>query len=284
MKTAGNSAQHALIHFIARCCKAENWASLSHLGVSPKQACRIGRLSAYESHALGDIFQQVAAVQLHFANLEECLQEMRAGTLAQDGSGQCQETELCMNLFRHIADLYRDNKHGELHRIGLQPEQAQLLCELPSFEVQRLSQHFWRFTVFEMDARKLEQAIETAVGTARWLRQRMELVRAGAPRELMDYYYNMNCEMYARMRKMHGIRLRGRPRVLSDDVQSALYKEFVDRYYSDGEQSDPLRQPEFFLGLYDSMGRKVPLREIWTLVQGWIRDEEAHGPSGRTKS
>ncbi len=281
MKVARNSAQHALIHFIARCCKTENWASLSHLGVSPQHACRVGRLSAYESHVLGDIFQRVAVLQLRFANLKECLREMQAGTLAEDGSGQCPETELCMHLFCHVANLYRDNSSRELHRIGLRAEQARLICSLSSLEVQGLSQHFWRFAMFEMDAGKLEQVIETAVGTARWLQQCTELVRAGAPRDLMMRYYGMSCGMYAEMREMHGMRLRGRPRVLSDDLQGRLYKEFMGRYRHGGEQADTLRQPDFFLSLYDGMDRKVSLREIWTLVQGWLDDKEIRGPSGR---
>lgn len=284
MKTKTNSVPHALIHFIARCGKAENWASLSHLGVSPAHACRVARLSAYETQVLGDILQRVAVLQLRFANLQECLREMQAGTLAEDDSEPCPETELCLHLFCHVAELYRGNERQKLRGVGLNPEQARLICSLSSLEVQHLAQHFWRFVVLDMHAGKLEQVLATAVGTARWLQQCTELVRAGAPRELMAHYYGMSCEMYAAMRAMHGLHACGRPRVLPDDVQTLLYDEFMRRYRSGKDRTDPLRQPGFFLSLYESMGRKVSLREIWTLAQSWIKDRETREPPDQPKS
>lgn len=284
MKIVQNSVPYAFIHFIARCCKVENWASLSHLGVSPGHACRVAHLSAYECQVLGDILQRVAMFQLRFANLQECLREMQAGTLAGGDAEPCPETELCLHLFCHVADLYRGNERQELRCLGLNPEQARLICSLSSLEVQHLAQHFWRFAVLEMQAGKLEQVLATAVGTARWLQQCTELVRAGAPRELMARYYGMSCEMYAAMRAMHGLQACGRPRVLPDDMQDLLYEEFMHCYCSGKERLGVLRQPGFFLSLYESMGRKVSLREIWTLVQRWIEDKEAREPPDQPKS
>jgi len=90
----------------------------------------------------------------------------------------------------------------------------------------------------------------------------------------MTRYYGMSCELYAEAREMHGRQTRGRPRMLSDDTQELLYAEFIRQYQHYGEtQIDPLRQPGFFLALYDAMEQRVSLREIWRLVQQWVRGD-----------
>ena len=100
----------------------------------------------------------------------------------------------------------------------------------------------------------------------------MQLIRAGAPREMMQKFFGMSTEMYTHARELHGAQAqRGRPKMVEGSMQGQVYQEFVRQYYRYGGGYDPLRQPRFFLDMYENLGGKIPIRELWTLAQEWVR-------------
>lgn len=270
MKTK-NLSNFALITYILRCYHDEDWAALTALNINRRQAHRISRLSAFESNTLSSVAGRFAVFGLQFEILKQCYRLVLEDPVALSGAqSKTKEVDLGLNVFNHVITLYRRNQQQELDDIGLEPEQAEFISSRPWVELQKLARYLWFFTTVKIDGHLLDQSIDTAIASARWIGQCVELIRAGAPRDLMVRYYGMNCQLYAAAREMHGRQCRGRPRVLSDDLQYLLYEEFVRRYRSYEEGVDPLCQPGFFLAIYESLGRKVSLREIWILIQEWM--------------
>ena len=270
MKTK-NLSSFALISYISRCYHDGDWAALAALNIDRSQANRISKLSAFESNTLSGVAGRFAIFSLQFEVLKQCYRLVLEDPVALSGSqSKTKEVDLCLNLFNHVITLYRRNQQRALSEIGLEPEQAEFISLRPWVELQKLARYLWFFTTVKIDGRLLDQSIDTAIASARWISQCVELIRAGAPRDLMMRYYGMNCQLYAAAREMHGRQCRGRPRVLSDDLQYLLYDEFVRRYRSYDEGVDPLCQPGFFLAIYESLERKVSLREIWILIQEWL--------------
>ena len=285
MKTK-NLSNFALIIYISRCYHDDDWAALAALDIDRGQARRISRLSAFESNTLCGVAGRFTAFSLQFEILKQCYRLVLEDPVALSGAqSKTKEVDLCLNVFNHVITLYRRNQQRALSDIGLEPEQAEFISSRPWVELQKLARYLWFFTTVKIDARLLDQSIDTAIASARWISQCVELIRAGAPRDLMMRYYGMNCQLYAAAREMHGRQCRGRPRVLSDDLQYLLYEEFVRRYGSYDEGVDPLCQPGFFLAIYESLGRKVSLREIWILIQEWMNGKltfrRSGGPSGK---
>ena len=270
MKTK-NLSSFALINYISRCYHDDDRAALAALKIDRRQAHRISGLSAFESNTLGSVAGRFAVFSLRFEILRQCYRLVLEDPVALSGSqSKTKEVDLCLNMFNYIITLYRRNQQRALSDIGLDPEQAGFISSRPWVELQKLARYLWFFTTVKIDGHSLDQSIDTAIASARWIGQCVELIRAGAPRDLMVRYYGMNCQLYAAAREMHGRQCRGRPRILSDDLQYLLYEEFVRRYRSYDEGTDPLCQPGFFLAIYESLGRKVSLREIWILIQEWM--------------
>lgn len=266
-----NSSSFALISYISRCYHDGDKAALDVLNIDLGQARRISRLSAFESNTLSGIAGRFTIFRLQFRSLEKCYRLVVEDPVSLSGSrSKTKEVDLCLHVFNHIITLYRRSEQQALAEIGLEPEQAEFISLRPWVELQKLARYLWFFTTVEIDNKLLEQSIDTAIASARWIGQCAELIRAGAPRDLMTRYYGMSCELYAAAREMHGRQCRGRPRVLSEDLQYLLYEEFVRRYQSYDEGVDPLCQPGFFLAIYESLERKVSLREIWILIQEWL--------------
>ena len=273
MKTK-NLSSFALISYISRCYHDEDWAALSALNIDRMQANRISRLSAFESNTLSGVAGRFAVFNLQFEILKQCHSLVPEDPVTLTGSqSKTKEIDLCLNFFNHVITLYRRNQQRALSELGLEPEQAEFISLLPWVELQKLGRYLWFFTTVRIDSHLLDQSIDTAIASARWISQCVELIRADAPRDLMKRYYGMNSQLYAAAREMHGRQCRGRPRILSDDLQYLLYEEFVRRYQSYGEGVDPLCQPGFFLAIYESLGRKVSLREIWILIQEWLNEK-----------
>ena len=274
MKTK-NPSSFALISYISRCCHDGDWPALDGLNIDRRQADRISQLSAFESNTLSGVAGRFAAFELQFANLKKCYRLVLEDPASLSGSqSKTKEVDLCLHMFNHIITLYRRNQQRALDDLGLRPEEAEFISLRPWVELQKLARYLWFFATVKIDDKLLEQSIDTAIASARWIGQCAELIRAGAPRDLMTRYYGMNCELYAAAREMHGRQCRGRPRILSDDLQYLLYKEFVRRYQSYDEGVDPLCQPGFFLAIYESLERKVSLREIWILIQEWLNGRQ----------
>ena len=270
MKTK-NLTSFALVSYISRCYHDGDWAALAALNIDRSQANRISRLSAFESNTLSGIAGRFVVFSLQFELLKQCYRLVLDDPATLSGSqSKTKEVDLCLNLFNHIITLYRRNQQRALSEIGLNPEQAEFISLRPWVELQKLGRYLWFFTTVKIDSQLLDQSIDTGIASAHWIAQCVELIRAGAPRDLMMRYYGMNCQLYAEAREMHGRQCRGRPRVLSDDLQYLLYDEFVRRYQSYDEGVDPLCQPGFLLAIYESLGRKVSLREIWILIQEWL--------------
>lgn len=273
MKTK-NLSNFALISYISRCYHDEDWPALAALNVDRRQANRISRLSAFESNTLSGVAGRFVVFSLQFEILKQCHGLVPEDPVTLTGAqSKTKEVDLCLNLFNHVITLYRRNQQRALSDIGLEPEQAEFISLLPWVELQKLARYLWFFTTVKIDNHILDQSIDTAIASARWISQCVELIRADAPRDLMMRYYGMNSQLYAAAREMHGRQCRGRPRILSDDLQYLLYEEFVRRYQSYGEGIDPLCQPGFFLAIYESLGRKVSLREIWILIQEWLNEK-----------
>ena len=261
----------ALVSYVLRCYHDDDWAALAALNIDRRQANRISKLSAFESNTLSSVAGRFAVFSLQFEILKQCHCLVPEDPVALTGAqSKTKEVDLCLNLFNHVITLYRRNQQRALSDIGLEPEQAEFISSLPWVELQKLARYLWFFTTVKIDSHLLDQSIDTAVASARWISQCVELIRADAPRDLMMRYYGMNSQLYAAAREMHGRQCRGRPRILSDDLQYLLYEEFVRRYQSYGEGVDPLCQPGFFLAIYESLGREVSLREIWILIQEWL--------------
>ncbi len=270
MKTR-NSSSFALISYISRCYHDADKAALDALNIDLGLAHRISRLSAFESNTLSDIAGRFTIFKLQFTSLEKCNRLVVEDPVSLSGSrSKTKEVDLCLHVFNHIITLYRRSEQQALAEIGLDPEQAEFISLRPWVELQKLARYLWFFTTVEIDNKLLEQSIDTAIASARWIAQCAELIRAGAPRDLMTRYYGMSCELYAAAREMHGRQCRGRPRILSEDLQHLLYEEFMRRYQSYDKTVDPLCQPGFFLAIYESLERKVSLREIWILLQEWL--------------
>lgn len=273
MKTK-NLSSFALISYISRCYHDDDRAALAALSIDRGQASRISRLSAFESNALSGLAGRFATFSLQFEILKQCHCLVPEDPVTLTGSqSKTKEVDLCLNLFNHVITLYRRNQQEALSDIGLEPEQAEFVSLLPWVELQKLARYLWFFTIVKIDSHLLDQSIDTAIASARWINQCVELIRADAPRDLMMRYYGMNSQLYAAAREMHGRQCRGRPRILSDDLQYLLYEEFVRRYQSYDDGVDPLCQPGFFLAIYESLGREVSLREIWILIQEWLNSK-----------
>ena len=272
MKTIKNSSSFALVSYISRCYHDSDWIALNTLSINRAQAHRVSQLSAYESNILSSVIGRSAVFKLHFACLRRCHRFVLEDPVTLSGAtSKTKEVDLCLHVFNYVITLYRGNRKQELRDIGLQPMQAEFISQLPWLELQKLARYLWFFATVRFDTKRLNRLVDTAVASARWIGQCSELIRADAPRDLMIRYYGMSCELYAEARDMHGRQCRGRPRVLPDDLQDLLYEEFMRRYQSYGEGVDPLCQPKFFLEIYESLGRKVSLREIWILVQEWMK-------------
>ncbi len=274
MRTVINVAQQALLHFITRCCHDNDWPALRQINIDRRQALQIERLSAFECNILGSLSTKFATFKVDFGKLKEYMELVDGSRDAPKdvSAALARETDLYLRLCDYMLTLYRDNHTGLLSEFGLSPAQAEYISRIPFAEIGPVAQHFWDFTTIEVDSRRLGHGILTAVSTCRWLRQCNQLIRADAPRELMTQYYGMSCELYAEIREMYGRQVRGRPRILDYDSQYFLYQEFIRQYRRyEGTHLDPLRQPGLFLDLYDAMGRRITLREIWCMVQEWLR-------------
>ena len=270
-----NSSSFALISYISRCYHDGDRVALDVLDIDPGQVRRISRLSAFESNILSGVAGRFTSFRLQFRSLEKCYRLVVEDPVSLSGSrSKTKEVDLCLHVFNHIISLYRRSEQQALAEIGLEPEQAEFISLRPWVELQKLARYLWFFMTVEIDNKLLGQSIDTAVASARWVGQCAELIRAGAPRDLMTRYYGMSCELYAAAREMHGRQCRGRPRVLSEDLQHLLYEEFMRRYQSYDEGGDPLCQPGFFLAIYESLERKVSLREIWILIQEWLKGKQ----------
>lgn len=270
MKTK-NPLSLSLICYISRCYHDADWAALRAIGISQKQAGRISNLSAFESNILGSSVGRFATIRLQFESLEKCGRLVPEDPVALSGAqSKTKEVDLCLHVFDYAITLYRDNQQKALRDLGLEPEQAEFISLLPWVELQKMARYLWLFAAMEIDRKLLDQSIDTATTSTRWIGQCVELIRAGAPRDLMMHYYGMSCGLYASAREMHGRQCRGRPRLPSAKLQYLLYREFVRRYQSYDEGVDPLCQPGFFLALYEALGCEVSLREIWILIQEWL--------------
>ena len=273
MKTK-NLLNFALISYVLRCYHDEDWADLSTLNIDREQANRISGLSAFESNALSAAAGRFATFGLQFEILKQCHRLVLEDPIELSGSqSKTKEVDLCLNVFNHVITLYRRNQQRALSELGIDPEQAAFISSRPWVELQKLARYLWFFTFVKIDGPLLNQAIDMAITSARRVNQCVELIRADAPRDLMVRYYGMNSQLYAAAREMHGRQCRGRPRILPDDLQSLLYEEFVRRYQSYEAGVDPLCQPGFFLEIYEGLERKVSLREIWILIQGWLNEK-----------
>ena len=273
MRNVRNIAQQALLHYIARCCYDKDWPALHQIHVNRRQALQINRLSAFECNILGDLSSGFATFRVDFSKLKACLEQGDAiEENPKNSSGvSSRETDLHLRLCDYLVTLYRNNCAELLGEFDITPAQAEYLSLVPFAQMEYVADHFWDFVVIAVDSRRLNHAIMMAVSVCRWIRQCSQLIRADAPRELMTQYYGMSCELYAEVREMHGRQVRGRPRALTYDAQYFLYQEFIRQYRRyEAAQLDPLRQPSFFLDLYDAMGRRMSLREIWHLVQEWL--------------
>ena len=274
MKITKNASNFALISYISRCYHDSDWDTLDTLCLEREQARRISHLSVFESSILSNVVDRFAVLRLHYSRFKRCYSLVLEDPVSLSGChSQTRETDLCLHVLNHVTALYRGNHRRELNDIGLRPEQAESISALPWVNLHKLARYFWFFMTLEVDAKLLKQAIDTSIASGRWINQCVELIRADAPRDLMLRYYGMSCQLYAEAREMHGRRCRGRPRTLPDDLQSRLYEEFVRQYQNYEEGIDPLCQPGFFLGIYENLERKVSLREIWILVQEWLKNK-----------
>ena len=89
------------------------------------------------------------------------------------------EVDLCLHVFNHVITLYRGNRKQELRDIGLKPLQAEFISQLPWLELQKLARYFWFFATVRCDTKLLNQLVNTAVASARWIGQCSELIRRG---------------------------------------------------------------------------------------------------------
>ena len=274
MRKTKNSSSFALISYVSRCYHDSDWESLKNIGVSREQAGCISRLSAFESNILSTFVARSKVFELHFSDLKNCYRFVSRDPISLSGAAsRIKEVDLCLHIFNHVITLYRTNKIEELRQFGMKPVQAEFISQLPWLELQKLARYFWFFATVGFDAGRMGQALKTTIASSRWMEQCFELIRADAPRDLMMRYYGMSCDLYAEAREMHGRQSRGRPRAISDDLQHKLYQAFLAQSQSHVGISDPMRQPGFLLELYESLDRKVSLREIWRLVQEWMGDQ-----------
>ena len=261
---------HAVFHFIARCQQEEDSDSLERLGLEPELAPRIWRLTAAETNLL--VSGAGRFIRLEFSPPELRRAYRRMLKLEEAAAPGAKEADLCRSLFAYVEELYRRNDVAGLAAHGLGPPDAGLVSTLPSFCLPLLSRFFWDFAAVRLDSRRVGRAMSGAVSTCSWMRQCVRLVRAGAPRELMIRHFSMSRREYAEVRRMHrDLPEPGRPAQLKGDLQHQIYLELVRQYRRHGDKEEPLRHPEFFLDIYENLGRQVPVRQIWALARAWLR-------------
>lgn len=265
---------HAVFHFIVRCQQEDDRDALRRLGLETGLAPRIGRLSAAETNLL--VSGAGRFVRLKFSPPELRRAYRRMLTLEEPPVPGAKEADLCRSLFACVEELYRKNDLEGLAALGLAPPDAGLASTLPASCLPQLSRFFWDFTALGLDSRRVARALDGAVSTCGWMRQCVQLVRAGAPRELMIRHFSMSRREYAEVRRMHRrLSEPGRPAQLTGELQHRIYLELVRQYRRHGGREEPLRHPAFFLDIYESLGRQVPVRQIWALARAWLR---ARGP------
>ncbi len=274
MKIITSSPQHALIHFIARHYALRNWNVLSHLGLSRRAIRLIAGLSGLESNLLGVRLSPLVVWRLYFPNLYRYIsQTQKSEASASACSQQFDTAGLWLSVFSHVVGLYYDNQREELHKWGLGLEEAECIRVLPATTVHLMSPNFWRFASLKADATTLERLVAEAVRQAYQISQFVLLVRAGAPRDMVARYYGVSRDWYTQARTMREREFRGRPHILSDDLQRKLYELFVRCYTTYIGPTEPMGDPSFFLDIYERLGRRTQLRDIWAMVQEWFETE-----------
>ena len=275
-----NFMHHAIFHFIVRCQQEEDAGSLGRLGLDPGLALRIGRLTAAETNLL--VSSAGRFVRLQFSPPELRRAYRRMLEFEDVPAPGTKEADLCRSLFACVEELYRKNDVEGLAALGLAPPDAGLVSTLPVSCLPPISRFFWDFAAVGLDSLRVKRAVNGAVSTCSWMRQCVQLVQAGAPRELMIRHFSMSRREYAEVRRMHrSLPEPGRPAQLTGDLQHRIYLELVRQYRRHGDKEEPLRHPEFFLDIYENLGRQVPIRQIWALAREWLRARVRPEPAAR---
>ena len=266
---------HAIFDFIVRCQQEEDRHALQRLGLEPELALRIGRLTAAETNLLASSAGRFIRIEFSPPELRRAYRRMlEPADIPAPGT---KEADLCRSLFAFVEELYRRNDVDGLSGLGLAAPEAALISTLPASSLPPLGRFFWDFTAVRLDTRHIERAVGGAISTCGWMRQCIQLVRAGAPRELMIRHFSMSRREYAEVRRMHrNLHETGRPAQLTGELQHRVYLELVRQYRRHSDKAEPLRHPEFFLDIYENLGRRVPIRQIWALAREWLR---AHLPA-----
>ena len=269
---------HAIFHFIVRCQQEGDRDSLRRLGLEAELGPRLGRLTAAEANLLVSGAGRFIRLRFSAPELRRAYRRMLA--LEEPPAAGAKEADLCRSLFACVESLYRKNDLDGLAELGLTPPDAGLASTLPASCLPSLSLFFWDFTDIRLESSRVQRAMDGAVSTCSWMRQCVQLVRAGAPRELMVRHFSMSRREYAEARRMHrSLAETGRPARLTDEMQHRIYQELVRQYRRHGDKAEPLRYPSFFLDIYESLERQVPVRQIWALARAWLGGAR-RGPNG----
>lgn len=277
-----NILQNEIVNYIIRCQQEGDWEALGRLGLTKSQANtrslikEISEMSTSELNFLSNSVEEFISVQVNAQTLRKVYRSIHSiqGGTTPDPDVPSQDIELLGCLCGHVASLYQGHQGQSLRKLGLSSKAAGMVSMMPVSKVRLLAASLWDFVRIRVNRKHMYHAVKSSVSTCNWFNQCGQLVQAGAPRELMQRYYGMSSNMYALAREMHGENHKcGRPRALPNDVQCKIYREFVRQYHRHSHGVDPLRDPRFFLDMYQNLQCTISLREVWTLAQSWLDDQ-----------
>ena len=163
-----------------------------------------------------------------------------------------------------------EDAHG-LHEIGLDREAALRLRTLTLEDLRWVGSLCGNGLDIRFDGDVLRAVLDRLNSAQRDEALQRVLIRADAPRAMMQSLFGMDAREYTVLRERLAVGSgAGRPADLDEASERKLWHALVDRLQSDPER--PL-EPAQFLDVEVETG--LPLRAIWNRAQLWARQDAA---------
>ncbi len=187
------------------------------------------------------------------------------------------ESDLVLATFLYAAKCAEEGDWQRLRQMGFGEEEVQALRSLSLEELASLRDHWAKFTSIRINRDSFWMHVRLIRQRAADRYRMMQMVKLGAPSEMLAELFGVDQKEYASMRAVLGAEGEGVGRPPEPDEEAyrriseawdAVWRHLREGAEADGP-TDPARlQPQDWIDLAELSGQ--PLRTVWRVVRRWL--------------
>jgi len=189
------------------------------------------------------------------------------------------ESDLLLATFLYVAKCVEEGDWPRLRQMGFGEEEVQALRGMSLEELAAMREHWAKFTRIVIDRGGFWMHVHLIRERASDRYRMMQMVRLGAPAEMLAELYGLDAKEYAGMRAVLGAEGEGVGRPPEPDEEAyrriseawdAVWRDIrAHQGLGDDAPADHARlQPQHWVDMAEISGQ--PLRTVWRVVRRWL--------------